>query len=51
MPDIDKIESFVKLAEEILGDAPTEEELDDNYNWIEFYEEVANVINAYNNIS
>lgn len=46
-----RIDEFAKMAEEIAGDAPSEEELGDNYEWIEFFEEVANVVNAYANIS
>lgn len=45
-----RIEEFAKMAEEIAGDAPSEEELGDNYEWIEFFEEVANVVNAYANL-
>lgn len=47
-----RIAAFVKAAEDIAGDAPRENELEagGNYEWAEFFAEVANVVNAYANI-
>lgn len=50
--DFEKIKEFVEMAQEVLYEAPTPDELEENdqYKLKEFYEEVANVINAYEDI-
>lgn len=45
------IEKLVELAETVLAEAPVQAELDTNPKLMGFYEEVANVVNAYEDLS
>lgn len=42
------LEDFIYAAQNILATAPDEDKLDPE--WNEFYADVANVINSYNNL-
>lgn len=45
----DKISAIIPTLQEILADAPTEEELEEmeEYPFIDLYAEIANVVNEY----